>query len=729
MKRLLFLIVIFCAIKANSQTYLISFAGMGAADIVGSVKVENLTSGTTLTMNGSEILRLGFVTGFDKVEDNQLSGLKIYPNPVTDKSTLEIYPPVAGDATMSVYDMTGRLLALNKCFLENSLQQFSLSGIKSGFYLISVTGKTFQYSGKVLSNGTSDGQMTIEKIAAYPKTAGLIPGKVSRSMEAIVDMNYSPGDRIMFTGISGIYRTVKTEILSSDKTITFNFIGCTDGDNNNYPVVSVGNQIWMAENLKTTKYNDGSDIPNIAIGTEWDALITPGYCWNNNDAATAKTTYGALYNWYTVSATGNADKNICPTGWHLPTDAEWTILTTYLGGESDAGGKLKETGTTHWQDPNTGNTNETGFTALPGGNRLFGGGTFQYFGSNGFWWSSTLNIGNYAWFRMMDFSERNVIRNYDNVQNGNSVRCLFGLTRLVTTTTPALITQNSATSGGNIMSDGTETSSVRGVCWSTSTNPTILDNKTSDGTGPGTFTSSITGLKTNTRYYLRAYATYSSGTEYGSEIFFSTRGEEGTVTDIDGNTYSTIQIGTQVWLAENLKTTKYNDGTNIPNVMDNTAWAALVTPAYCWYNNDAANYKDSFGALYNWYTLDRSRNGAKNICPAGWHVNSNAELTSMITYLGGDLVAGGKLKEVGIAHWIVPNTGATNESGFSALPGGERDLDGTFSGIMASDTWWTSTPNDSANFWYWAVSYNGGTIGAGYDPAQRGFSVRCLKDN
>ena len=120
----------------------------------------------------------------------------------------------------------------------------------------------------------------------------------------------------------------------------------------------------MAENLKTTKYRDGTSIPLVTENTAWLNLTTPGYCWYNNDAAHYKSTYGALYNWYVLNAGSNGWKNVCPTGWHVPTDAEWTTLTTYLGGESIAGGKLKETGTSHWLSPNTVATNETGLHTL-----------------------------------------------------------------------------------------------------------------------------------------------------------------------------------------------------------------------------------------------------------------------------------------------------------------------------------------------------------------------------
>jgi len=192
----------------------------------------------------------------------------------------------------------------------------------------------------------------------------------------------------------------------------------TDIEGNFYSTVRIGSQIWMAENLKTTKYNDGADIPLVTDNTAWSNLPTPGYCWYNNSQFLYGNTYGVLYNWYTV----NTDY-LCPTGWHVPTDAEWTTLTTFLGGESVAGSKLKETGTIHWLNPNTDATNETGFTALPGGNR-WDSGSFNNIGSSGIWWSATEINTNSAWNRAMLNSNADAYRVSRNKHYGFSVRCL-----------------------------------------------------------------------------------------------------------------------------------------------------------------------------------------------------------------------------------------------------------------------------------------------------------------
>lgn len=191
-----------------------------------------------------------------------------------------------------------------------------------------------------------------------------------------------------------------------------------DGDGNVYASVTIGTQVWLKENLKTTKYNDGTSIPLVTDVT-WRDLTTPGYCWYDNDEATYKNTYGALYNWYVVN-TGK----LCPKGWHVPSDTEWTTLATNLGGEDIAGGKLKEAGTTHWNPPNTLGFNESGFTALPGGLRSFGG-SFGYIGQINFLWSSDQSGGpTAAWDRRLNYDDGKISRYGEYKTQGHSVRCI-----------------------------------------------------------------------------------------------------------------------------------------------------------------------------------------------------------------------------------------------------------------------------------------------------------------
>lgn len=198
----------------------------------------------------------------------------------------------------------------------------------------------------------------------------------------------------------------------------------------------------------------------------------------------------------------------------------------------------------------------------------------------------------------------------------------------------------------------------------------------------------------------------------------------GSVIDIDGNMYKTITIGTQTWMAENLRVTKYRDGTAIPLVTDDTEWASL-DPAYCWYDNDVS-YKKTYGALYNWYTVN---NG--NLCPTGWHVPTNAEWTTLTTYLGGEDIAGGKLKETGTNHWL-SNRGADNSSGFTALPGGLRRVNGTFASISAGINygyWWSSSEYGTEGAFYWSMNCVSSNVSSCTNSNNNGHSVRCVRDN
>src|ERR1035437_524072 len=244
------------------------------------------------------------------------------------------------------------------------------------------------------------------------KPASSSPQKTRSSTLATTTMAYTDGDQLLYKGVSGNYSTIVTDVPTGTKTTNFNFAACTDADGNSYKVVTIGNQTWMAENLKTTQYNDGTAIPLVTDNTAWyNNWSTPAYCWYNNDAATYKNKYGALYNWYTVN-TGK----LAPKGWHVPTDAEWTTLENYLltngynydGSTSGDYYAKSLAATTDWAtDSGTGTigndvtkNNRTGFSALPGGYRGFNG-TFSLVGSYGSWWSSTEDGTNDAWYRYM----------------------------------------------------------------------------------------------------------------------------------------------------------------------------------------------------------------------------------------------------------------------------------------------------------------------------------------
>jgi uncharacterized protein (TIGR02145 family) len=297
----------------------------------------------------------------------------------------------------------------------------------------------------------------------------------------------------------------------------------------------------------------------------------------------------------------------------------------------------------------------------------------------------------------------------------------------LTTTAITSIALATAVSGGNITSDGGGAITARGACWSTTADPTLTNSFSVNGTGIGSFTSNITGLAQGTTYYVRAYATNGAGTAYGNQFTFNTK-----MADIEMNTYNTTTIGTQVWMAENLKTTRLNDNTIIPNVTDNTAWTLLSTPALCYFDNDQTTYRPLYGALYNWFTVLTG-----NLCPTGWHVPTDAEYNTMELYLGVPLAdinlydwrgtdQGSEMKNT--TGWPAGQNG-TNTSGFSGTPGGYRyAADGSFQALDQWTYWWTGTEHDATRAWYRRLDGDHSDVYKASTEKRGGKYIRCIKN-
>ena len=402
----------FAPFNSFALNYTINFSGAGASSIVDSVIVQNLTQGTTVIVPAGNGLYLSDIpNSIDQhIKNEQL--VRICPNPLRDKSIVSFFANQSGNTQIKVFGIGGIMIVEKYKTLYVGDNSFQIS-VPKGAYAISIAGNGYSYAAKMISQASANSKPEIDFLENIENETSISTKSIVsvplRSSSATTFMIYTQGDRLLFKGISGNNSKIVTDIPIQSKTITFNFVDCTDGDGNHYAVVQIGNQIWMAENLKTTKYNNGTSIPYVTDRAPWLALSTPGYCWHNNEVK---------YNWYTVN-TGN----LAPTGWHVPTDAEWTSLIIYLGGESVAGGKLKEAGTLHWASPNTGATNETGFTGLPGGLRG-PNGTFYATGLDGYWWSSTQYNTNYAWFRNLHYYYSSANTNYNYKQYGLSVRCV-----------------------------------------------------------------------------------------------------------------------------------------------------------------------------------------------------------------------------------------------------------------------------------------------------------------
>ncbi|MBN1199917.1 MAG: T9SS type A sorting domain-containing protein, partial [Bacteroidales bacterium] len=359
-KRLFFSCLILFALQSTAQDYQISFTGTGGSSIVETVLVQNLTQGTSLTMSGSDTLRLLGSLGIQDWDSRNLP-IRVYPNPILDKGTIAIQIVNQSEVFVDILSVTGQLLCRKQVFLPSGTNTFSVSGLPIGMYCIRIATDDYSGSASFLSLSSGGSAPALSYLGSDDENQG---GDFFKSSSSVIQMQYNNGDRLLMLARADIYSTVCTLIPTSSTDIAFNFIDATDGDGNHYPTVTIGTQVWMASNLMTTRYTDGGLIEY--PGTDnaaWQNNTTGAYAWYNN-MITFKETYGALYNWYAVDTS-----ILCPAGWHVPSDEEWTLLTDFLGNTDVAGGKMKETGLTHWTNPNLDATNESGFTGLPGGNR------------------------------------------------------------------------------------------------------------------------------------------------------------------------------------------------------------------------------------------------------------------------------------------------------------------------------------------------------------------------
>ena len=382
-KSVIIIFLVSAMLKTQAQDYLISFAGSGGSTTVYSVQVRNLTQNTSLSLDGTDILHLMGVVGIDQANEPGSADLRIYHNPAIENSFIEFEAACSGMATIDVFDITGKQVTQTQQMLPCGRHLFAVSGLRSGIYPLCIKSAGYVYSGKIVFKNTGPGNPKLSYVSGDLQSTA--HGSL-KSIQSLVPMQYNDGDQLLYNGISGIYSTIFPDVPAGSKTVTFDFEACTDADNNNYSIVQIGTQTWMAENL-----NVGVRID--AVQDQTDNGTLEKYCYNNIEANCA--IYGGLYQWKEMMQYVNTPgvQGICPTGWHVPTVYEWTTLTTYLGGESVAGGKMKSTGTIEagtglWLSPNTGATNESGFTAVPAGYR-WEYGTFYSIGESGYWWSSS----------------------------------------------------------------------------------------------------------------------------------------------------------------------------------------------------------------------------------------------------------------------------------------------------------------------------------------------------
>lgn len=525
--------------------------------------------------------------------------------------------------------------------------------------------------------------------------------------------------------------------IKSNGACTFGSV--TDKEGNTYKTITIGTQEWMAENLRA-----GGGFQQVSSSSDWSNLQQPAWSYYDNNP-TNNNSFGKLYNGFAV----NQYKNLCPTGWHIPNDFEWSILSKTLGGDNVSGGALKSINSTFWVNPNVGATNASCFSSIPNGYRE-ADGIFKDKGSSAVYFQSDFSV--LPLFRNLITEEstnfRLVPKNISTINKvGAAVRCLKGDSvgiyfPLVNLDSITQISSNSSRVFANVQDGGSQVLET-GIVWSTFGIPSINGNKLSTTTAMlGNYDVNLIGLLPTTKYYVRAFAVNQIGVSYSSLDSFTTTKVclTPTISDIDGNVYNTIAIGNQCWTKENVRVTKYNDGTSIP--LDNSGgtsgsstgqtWGSRTTGARTIYAHSQSNLT-TYGYLYNWYAArgiaTSGYTSYKNLCPTGWHVPSDGEWTTLTTHLGGASVAGGKMKSTGTTLWISPNTEATNESGFTLLPGGYRFNDGSFNIIRNFAVFWSATENDNDNAWNRYLYNNFGNVNRDNNVDKSvGASVRCLRD-
>jgi uncharacterized protein (TIGR02145 family) len=473
-----------------------------------------------------------------------------------------------------------------------------------------------------------------------------------------------------------------------------------DIDNNEYATVQIGTQCWMKRNLRTSRFADGTGISHGRSGSFdtylSDSIATALYAMDYGNTINTHAAYrrGFLYNWSAAmkrqQSLDGSVLDICPEGWHLPSDSEWTVLTNYVGSKSNyqcngnplyiAKALASDVQPLHgdlgnpdygycWATPhyettflcapsnNVVSNNATGFDAFPSAYWFYtddGLPNIDFSIAEARWWTSTKQDASHVYVRRIHHDSATVSTALNETYNYAAVRCVRNEgSNLPTPTLPSVRTMEvsnisgmSAYATGNVTSNGGAYVSSFGICWSTSPNPTLSDPHTTQSGNMGMFTDFMSSLDVNTTYYVRAYATNSVGTAYGNMQMFTTLPVTdaqpcpgiATVTDYDGNIYNTVQIGNQCWMKENMRATHFADGTAIA-FRPASVSESDVTP-YISYPNDDSTNVSICGYDYNWYAAmhnaassNATPSGVQGICPNGWHVPSFAETSTLVDYV------------------------------------------------------------------------------------------------
>ncbi len=428
-KNIVFLVFIMFSFTIYGQDIIINFTGEGASANVDIVEIVNLSNCTSIEVQGNSSLNLSDYSTIVEEPGNFKSILiQTYPNPFESFTYIKYYVKERDKVKISVSDIAGKTVAEYNREMTSGMHLCKFIPNNAGIFFITVSGTDFLHSSKVIciNNLSQNAELTYQE-----QNPEKFFEKSNKNLNT-EDFSFTEGDMLKLKGVSGNYTTVITDIPATSKTYSFNFIECTDFDENNYAVVQIGGQTWMAENLKNTNYDAVNAIELVEEDTAWGELEDnnddKAYCYYDIEGNEAGEIYGALYTWAAASNGETSETNpsgvqgACPLGWHLPSDAEWTELTDYL--DENVGGKLKSTCMSLWNNPNTGAANETGFSALPAGGRYYDSGSFSGEGDYCDFWSATQSSETHAWWHVFSYFDSGFYRGNNYKSSGFPVRCV-----------------------------------------------------------------------------------------------------------------------------------------------------------------------------------------------------------------------------------------------------------------------------------------------------------------
>lgn len=711
-----------------------------------SIVIENLTRNWSETIYYPDTVYTLNV-GTDVQNHPNDNGMQVMPNPFNGSTRVKIQSPRTENVKMKLSDISGRVCAEYNGVLQEGGNLFSITLSIPQMYVLSVQTSSGIRSLKMENVGRAGSN----RITNEGTAGGCMPLIQLKSGSSHA---FELGDEMRYRGHSSLI--VSSEVRknqTTDDNITLVFdthgIACTgmpivtDFDGNVYNTVQIGNQCWMRENIRSTHFPNGEEIllAQEAISSTACRYIT---------VADSIGVDGYLYNWMAVmngvsssSANPSGVQGICPNGWHVPSELEWMDLVNYVKQQSEYGGSNCYAKALAFQEGwtpydvswsvgyNQSSNNATGFSARPVG--YF---TSSYFGrsKHSHFWSSSEYGNNSANYIQLFYSWGHVLSQTGDKSRGASVRCVMNDGR-ATVSTDAIIIQSDSTAliGGTVVSEGGNTVTARGICWGVSENPNLDNLHSSEGSGTGSFSSTVNGLSMGTTYHARAYAVNSVGVSYGNdEVFIITNPIDGqpcpgaaTVTDLDGNEYNTVQIGSQCWMSENLRATHYYDGMNISHHNPNQS----LISTYGLYYDSPVRYSSSNNS---------DPVGSQGVCPLGWHVPSNSEWNKLINYasqyncnnnsnyVAKALAGNSGWNSSDVICAIGNDPFSNNVLGFGAVPAGYWS-NSYVQHSNENSHFWSATKNNGSSRSYVNLSYDVATISILTSNAGD-CSVRCIRD-